>query len=175
MDNQQERLHFNIGYLLGLIDGEGSYQLSVDYGKRRKDGGRKRYFTPQTSIFNSDPRIIDKCVEILKELDITFHVWTPKLTKGHTPVTRIVVHGIGRNKKLLDIVTKYPHGKLERAKLLLAFVDRRLSIPKEELGSSIEESYSEVEYDLKNKLSQMNKEYNTRGRILRDYTLNTER
>ncbi len=174
MDNQQERLHFNIGYLLGIIDGEGSYQLTVDYGKRDENGGRKRYFTPQTSIFNSDPKIIDKCVQILRELGITFHVWTPKLTKGHSPVTRIVVHGIGRNKKLLDIVTKYPHGKLDRANILLAFVDRRLSIPKEELHG-IAETYSEIEYELKNKLSEMNNEYNTKGRILRDYTLNAER
>lgn len=173
MDNPQERLHFDIGYLLGLIDGEGSYQLTVDYGKRYK-GSRKRYFTPQTSIFNSDPKIIDRCTEILRQLDITFHVWTPKLTKGHTPVTRIVVHGIKRNKKLLDILTQYEHGKLERAKILLAFVDRRLSIPTEELHG-IAESYSELEYELKNKLSMMNKEYNTRGRILRDYTLETER
>lgn len=169
MENPQERLPLEIGYLLGLIDGEGSYQLTVDYGHNRK-----RYFTPQTSIFNSDPRIIAKCVSILKQLDIAFHVWTPKLTKGKSPVTRIVVHGIKRNKKLLDILTKYDHGKLERAKVLLEFIDRRLSIPQKELFNG-KETYSDIEYELKNKLSQMNKEYNTRGRILRDYTLETER
>lgn len=169
MDNPQERLPLNIGYLLGLIDGEGSYQLTVDYGSKRK-----RYFTPQTSIFNSDPKIISRCVEILKELDITFHVWTPKLKKGHSPVTRIVIHGIKRNKKFLDIITKYDHAKLERAKILLEFVNRRLSIPKTALYNGTE-TYSELEYELKNRLSVMNKEHNSRGRILRDYTLETER
>ena len=59
MDNQQERLHFNIGYLLGQSTGRLISTIQVDYGQEEKRW-KRGISTPQTSIFNSDPRIITR-------------------------------------------------------------------------------------------------------------------
>lgn len=169
MGNQQERLPFEVAYLFGVIDGEGSYQLHPDVNKQ----GR-RYWSPTMNISNTDPKIIELCVRGLKIMDVAYFIWTPKISgKSKLPLIRLVVKGIKRMKKFCDYACKIEHAKLERLMLLKEFVDLRLSIPQKLLHSGHCVTYTQKECDIKNKLGELNKEYNTRGRILRDYTLNS--
>jgi len=167
-ENQQERLPYEVAYLFGIIDGEGSYQLYSDINKQRR-----RYWSPALTISNADPRIIDLCVTGLKKMNVAYHIWTPKIRgkEKHT-LYRLYVKGIKRMKVFLEQAVHIEHAKLDRAKLLKEFVDLRLSVDtKDRFREGT--SYTEKECAIKNRLSSLNKEYNSRGRILRDYTLNS--
>lgn len=167
MGNPQERLSFELGYIIGLIDGEGSYQLSADINKY----GR-RYWSPKISIFNCNPIIIERCCEALRTLGVPFHVWAPTM-KGNErfPNIRLSIAGIKRCKTIIDTLAAVPHGKSAQAALLKEFIDLRLSVDPVTKHSGHQVSYTERECEIKNELGAANKVYNTRGRILRDYTL----
>lgn len=167
--NQQERLPHEISYLFGIIDGEGSYQMSSDINKQ----GR-RYFSPLLTISNANPLILDMCTTALDMMDVAWHIWTPKKTgKEKHVLYRLSVKGIKRMKKFLDQATRIKHAKMPQALLLKEFCDLRLSIDKRLLDSGHVLTYSERECEIKNELGALNKKYNTRGRILRDYTLDS--
>lgn len=165
--NQQERLPYEVAYLFGVIDGEGSYQLVPNINKQKR-----RYFSPQVTISNANPKIIDLCAKGFNLLGCSYHIWTPQIRhKEKFPLIRIYIKGIKRMKKFLDIAVNIDHAKLPQAKVIKEFVDKRLSTDPRALVSGHELTYGQEECDLKNKLSQLNKEFNSRGRILRDYTL----
>ena len=148
--NPQERLHFKIGYILGLIDGEGCYQLEND--------GSGHYY-PSLTIGNTDHLIIKQASQYLEEFGIEYWVWTPKLTgKEKRKYFRLFVKGIRRMKKLLDLVTQYPHAKLERANILKEYCDYRLSISNKEKYKNGNHDYS-LEISLRLKLSNLNSKY----------------
>lgn len=69
----QEVTHFEIGWLAGLVDGEGSIAF---YFSRRKDGngGFTRRSSPSYRVYiiNSDMAILNKAKDILIRLGITF-------------------------------------------------------------------------------------------------------
>jgi hypothetical protein len=123
--NQQERLFFNIGYLIGIIDGEGCYQ----FGKKYEYKGYSIY-APRITIFNNNIHIIEQTIRILKELDITHNLWKTKMHgKDKSQGYRIEIAEVKRVKKFTDLILKYPSGKHERAKLLNDYCNFRLSIP----------------------------------------------
>lgn len=139
--NPQERLHFYIGYLIGIIDGEGAYQLSPD----------KKYFSPMITINNTDEEIIRLTCEALTQLGLDHHVWYPKqYGKEYRQATRVYIRGIEHVKKATDLILKYPSGKDERAKLLNEFCTYRLKK---------QTPYSDIEIQFKEKLRQMNAKY----------------
>lgn len=166
MDNQQERLLLNIGYLLGVIDGEGCYQLPVDYNVQHKP-----YFSPSIVIVNTDKRIIDRCSETLHMLNIPHHIWSPK-TYGSEKLRafRLTVHGIKRCKRYTDELYQYDHAKHDKLSIIKEFVDYRLSIPERLLKSGHVQTYGDKEIDLKRKLNELNAKGRTGSRIPRDYT-----
>lgn len=155
MDNQQERLHFYIGYLLGMLDGEGSYFIHTKYSY----GGRK-YYMPRIFISNSDKQILKMTVQAMKELGLPFYFWEAKNTKkGRKPVHQIRVIGIKRCKKMTDFLKRFPSGKRDRLQVLNDFCTYRLSIPQRKLQSGHEVTYSDIE----EKFHQKIKEFNARG------------
>ena len=150
MGDPQERLHFKIGYILGLIDGEGCYQLEHD--------GRGHYY-PSLTICNTDPLIIDQLKQYLEELNIEYFVWSPKFYgKEKRPYLRLFVKGIRRMKVVLDLVTQYPHAKIERAKILKLYCEYRLAIPKKDLYKNGNHDYTK-ENELRKRLSNLNAKY----------------
>lgn len=150
MGNPQERLHFKIGYILGIVDGEGCYQLESD---------GKGHFYPSLTISNTDDKIIQQTISYLKDLGIECWSWSPKNYGRETrSYQRIYVKGLRRLKKYLDIFTNYPHAKLERALLLKEFCELRLKIPNKQLYLNGVHNYSK-ENELRSKLSQLNSRF----------------
>lgn len=151
MGNQQERSHFNIGYLLGILDGEGAYQLSPD----------KKYYSPMITISNTDINIINQIVETLSFLGIKHHVWFPKKHgQERLNSTRVYVRGIKNVKEATDILLKYPSAKFERAKLLNDFCIHRINVTKR--GGTINQfdtRYSQIEIQFKERLRLLNSKY----------------
>ncbi len=148
--NQQERLFFNIGYLIGIIDGEGCYQ----FGKKYEYKGYSIY-APRITIFNNNIHIIQQTIDILKSLDITYNLWKTKLHGKEKSVGyRIEIAEVKRVKKFTDLLLQYPSGKKERAKLLNDYCKFRLSIP---WGKR--KSYVNEEQVFFNKLKEMNLQF----------------
>lgn len=59
-------LHFNIGWLAGIIDGEGSI---IAYRSKSNN-----FYHIRIYVINTDARIIERCLEIFTELDILAYV-----------------------------------------------------------------------------------------------------
>ena len=107
MDNQQERLHFYIGYLLGMIDGEGSYFIATKYKRKGIV-----YYMPRIFISNSDEKILGITREAMEFLGLPFYFWEARpTTENRKPVHQIRVIGIKRCKRMTDLLLKYPSGK----------------------------------------------------------------
>lgn len=169
IDNQQERLPFEVAYFFGILDGEGSYQLAGDINKQ----GR-RYFSPQMVMSNANPKIMDLSIRGLEKMGVAWYMWTPKKTDKQKHILfRLCIKGIKRMSKFLNQAVNIEHAKLPQAKLLKEFCDLRLSIDSKIKASGYVRTYSKRECEIKNELGLLNKQYNSKGRILRDYTLDS--
>jgi hypothetical protein len=149
--NPQERRYFYIGYLIGIIDGEGAYQLNPD----------RIYYSPMITIGNTDDKIIELTLEVLTFLGIPCHVWNPKKHgKERRNSRRVYVRGLKNIKLATDIILKYPSAKNERARLLNDFCNYRLLVAK---GSGdknqFKTKYSNIEIQFKEKLRKLNSKY----------------
>ena len=152
MGNQQERLFFDIGYILGMIDGEGATQIVSKY----KYNGY-HVCTPRISIYNSNPFIIQHIVEALQNWNIVFSQYTPPLHGKETrPCYRIYIEGLKRCKKLTDILLNFPSGKKERIQLINDFCNYRLSFTKNKKEN---ETYSEMVDTFRKRIRLLNAEH----------------
>ena len=150
--NQQERLFFDIGYILGMIDGEGSYQIAPKYKYKNYT-----MYAPRISIYNNNPHIIQQTINALKNWNIIFSVYAPPLHSGETRVCyRIYIEGIKRCKKLTDILLQFPSGKKERVQLINDFCNYRLSFSKNKKEN---ETYSYKVEAFRKQISLLNAEY----------------
>ena len=153
-DNQQERLHFDIGYFIGMVDGEGCYQMCPNIVRGIT------YWSPAITIANTDPLIVERTSQALDNIGLPYHVWSPKLIKGHDKRIKYIIQikGIKRVKKATDLILRFSSGKKERAKLLNDFCNFRLSIPRGKVNQW-GERYSDREREYKDKLSELNSHY----------------
>ena len=156
--NQQERLFFEIGYILAMIDGEGSICIAPKY----KYKGYKIY-APRISIYNNNPHIIQRTINALKYLKADFSIYTPRDYHGEDSSKRqkrvcyrIYIEGHKRCKKFIEILLKYPSGKKERLELLKDFCEYRLSFTKHKREN---ETYSEKVAEFREKMKLLNSEY----------------
>ncbi len=117
-DNQQVT-DIEVGWLAGLIDGEGSFDLQSGH-----------QWTPRIMITNTDQRIIDRAVEIIQRLGVGVYVWTQtKHNPRHKPIKRLAVRGIKRVHAFLPKIAPALIGKRDQAEKLLNFTTERLSRP----------------------------------------------
>ena len=136
VDNPQQTIdRADIGWLAGVIDGEGSVLLFLGVRK-----GKLNNVSPQVIIGNTDTALIDKYVDICRRLRIGVHVserkprpggapgMAPKRAKAYKPLYAASTTGFMRVKTMLEVVTPYLVGaKAERAKLIGEFIEKRLA------------------------------------------------
>jgi len=133
-DNPQETVtDMEIGWLAGIIEGEGSICLTVH---KRADRLQQVRVTPKIIITNTDQDIIGKCESVLRRLNVGRWVHTTKpnniqkakqLAVGYKAITYIEVVGIKRLHSLLQKILPCLVGeKKKRAELLFLFTDGRL-------------------------------------------------
>ena len=123
MDNQQAT-QFELGWLVGAIDGEGCVGIS------RRNRPSRLGFTlkPHVQIANCDKSFVDRCTEILAKLDIPYHVSFYEGKNRRSDSWQIAIAGLKRVIKILPLVSPLLCGeKREKAELVLEFVESRLA------------------------------------------------
>ena len=133
-DNQQQTpTEGEIGWLAGIIEGEGTISLSCWI---RKQGTKPKIGT-EIKIYNTDAGIIKKCADILERLDVGFHVsereQKPMRTTegskygGVDPMLAVSIKTLPEAYKLGKILQPYMFGdKASRLDLMLQYLARRL-------------------------------------------------
>lgn len=144
MDNQQAMSQFELGWLSGIIDGEGCFGL---HHLRTKG---YEYLRPSLSLANTDARIITRIVEDFEKLGIPYYICKQKARHaGQKNAQMIQVPGIKRVKRLLDALYPYLGVKKQQAAVLQEYVALRLSKPQSS-------PYGEDEEKLRLKLKDLN-------------------
>jgi hypothetical protein len=117
MDNQQERLAFDIGWVVGIIEGEGSILLTK----------KPRGMYPSIQIGNCNQGVIDRLVRILNQVGVGCYVTpSPSVTKGGRLFKRVDVGGFKRLQKFFEVVKlDYFEGKWHEAYLLVEYLKIR--------------------------------------------------
>lgn len=127
MGNQQERQLFDIGWLVGILDGEGCFSLCKFKTGRKKQSD---YIFPQIIIASTSPEITTKAQEILARLEISSHiVYYPSKKATQKAYWSIRVTGIKRIKRFMDVLFNYLECRKAQAKVLKDFVELRIAKP----------------------------------------------
>ena len=121
-DNIEEISDSDLGYLAGLIDGEGSLGI----GKSMQRG--RCIFTPQIQMDNTDKKIMKKYIEILNKFGLDKK---PTITKRNhirnwNDIYSVTIAKLTDIKSILESIKDVLVGKHERALILLEFVNKRI-------------------------------------------------
>lgn len=144
MDNPQVT-EFEIGWLIGIIDGEGCYTLA----KTVRHGDVS--LIPGIKIVNTNLEIVEEIIRILKALGIAHYVYNAWRTKNQKPAKRIEIMGLLRIKKFFDLLFNRMRCRIDQATILREFVELRLS--KEQ-----KEPYGNEEHTLYSILRNLNRQ-----------------
>jgi hypothetical protein len=109
----------DLAWLAGIIDGEGCFTI---YSVKRKDANSPSP-SANLTITNSNCLLLERCREILDELDIKYLYHDPK--NGHQQgrkVMRIRVKNYSSLRKLIELLLPFLIGKRDQALVMLQFV-----------------------------------------------------
>ena len=146
-DNQQKRF-MDIGWLVGILDGEGCFSLQKTSGWK---GTKYPSSSPLIQITNTNPLIILKASKIIRELGLASRVYLQK-QKECRLCYRIVVIGMKRVQRFLEFMLPYMECRREQAETLMKYVESRLS-------KGIREPYNQYEQELSDTLAKLNRPY----------------
>lgn len=124
MDNQQVTA-FELGWLVGAIDGEGCIGIT-----RRNRKGTRLGFTlkPHVQISNCDISFIRRCEDALTKMGIPYHVSHYKSKNRRRESWQIAIAGLKRVNKILPEISSYLcDEKSEKAILVQEFITSRLA------------------------------------------------
>ena len=163
-DNQQQTVSdYEIGWLAGLIEGEGSVVLSVYFRKAQENRKQQLRITPAVIMGNSDKAIIDKYLDILERLNIGRYVQMKRpnnvsasklfrlqgrINTRYRDMWMIYTSGFKRVVRLLKLI--YPHcvgEKKERARLIIQLISQRIE-KAESLGKKLNRKYDQQDIEL---------------------------
>lgn len=146
MDNQQVTV-FELGWLVGFLEGEGSFILQKQAYKKQVPT-----FRPQVFASSTDFELSERMGEILDHMNVGKLFQRRRLGKrGYKDQLCINVFGIKRCKKLLDYIIPYMIDSRRRraAETLQEFCNLRLSKPHQT-------PYGEEEQKLRDRLCFLN-------------------
>lgn len=132
-DNQQATLtEADIGWLAGIIEGEGSLAMNA---YDRKDRGANLKVQTSIMVYNTDARIIEKVTRIMDQLDIGYYikerVQKAMLHEGgvYLPTASMLcmlIKGLEDGLKILRLIRPHMVGeKAARADIMIRYLDRR--------------------------------------------------
>jgi len=115
---------FDLGWLIGVIDSDGSYVLSKQY--HYKSG--TLYFFPAIEIANDNTDLIANCDRIIKEWFKVGVYIAPKPRKTGKMGYKVSLRGVKRLYKSLPTIAEYEIAKKRQAELLLEYINNRMKV-----------------------------------------------
>ncbi|RLI61093.1 MAG: hypothetical protein DRO67_08360 [Candidatus Asgardarchaeum californiense] len=116
---------FDLGWLIGVIDSDGSYILSKQYHHKNK----VLYFFPSIEITNDSEDLISNCDRIIKKLfKVGPYIDIKKPRKNGKIGYKISLRGMKRLYKALPIIVEHEIAKKEQSTLLLEYVSNRMTV-----------------------------------------------
>lgn len=145
MDNPQERQFFDIGWLVGIIDGEGSFMIF-----RMKQPNGSICFQPMINISNTNSKIIEKAQNVIKQLGLACHVqYKVKKSVKNKSYWSLNITGLKRTHAFLTKMLSHLECRYPQASTLKRYTDLRLSKP-------CKSPYGDEEFFLINQLRELN-------------------
>jgi len=121
--NPQVERARELGWLAGIIDGEGCITLARAQKKHHEN---TPWFLPLIHISNTDPYIISEIVRIMRKYELPFWLQHRRTGKyANKNLYLVMIDGMKRVKKLLDVVIPYLIGKKEEAVTVREFIQYR--------------------------------------------------
>lgn len=161
MGNPQRSLDQSLGWIGGIIDGEGCFNMARVLNRKTK---RLTAFNPNLIIVNTDDRIIAEINRIFTNLKIGHHISQRQPRKGNQlAVTDVSIKGLKRLAHALPILMPLLISKKSRAQAMLDFCNYRLSRPYNEPYTGEETKWIEH-------IRTENAAKNGRSKPLNDYT-----
>ena len=121
MDNQQQSISaFELGWFIGIIDGEGCI------GLWSRGGARKNEYKPGLRLSNTSKKIIDSFCSVCDRLEVSYHIthYKPRSNR-HKQHWTVSIEGFKRLNKLLPVIKDILVEKKEQAILLWEWVESR--------------------------------------------------
>lgn len=136
----------DLAWLAGLYEGEGNFSLVQGSGHR---------IMPRIGLINTDRSLIDAACAVLKTFGVGHYIQTRKHgcanNVRHADAYQVNICGMKRVKTFLDALLPFLRGrKAETAQFVLAFVERRLALPKNS-------PYTKQDVELVNRVRSHNK------------------
>lgn len=119
LDNQQERLAL-LGYLAGIIDGEGWVGL---YKQKKADCRAGFGWTPTIAVHMVGPRYIDHLDDVARTLGF------PSYVAHYKTSSRWVIRGMKRTTPVLVALLPYLFVKREQAEHVIEYTRIRMQRP----------------------------------------------
>lgn len=113
----------DIGWLIGVIEGEGSFMINSHKRRFRWD------FEPKLGIVNTIPELIEEVARILKGLEIGRHVQdlTEQRRKAK-PYKRVAVEGVKRLSRFFEVIPPSRfRAKRAQAEIMHQYLKSRLA------------------------------------------------
>jgi hypothetical protein len=133
--NQQGTLavtDFEIGWLAGVIDGEGTVAFSVYSLRHRGKIIQVVRVKPQVIVTNTDKELVERAADIFKRSGVGAHFATREqhgrsfaVTKTYRPLHVANVSGFKRAKKALELIVPHLVSKKAKAELVLRYIRQR--------------------------------------------------
>ena len=169
MDNQQEIWsQSEIGWLAGILDGDGSIAMNV----RPKNTNSKIGVDLKVAITNSDGNIVKRVTDLYDKAGYTYHISDSTKTRKGNTLVHVVLGRMNHILNFLSTITPHLAGeKSGRAQLMSKFIKRRIE------RNTHRSKHGFVDYDL-NDWYCVKRFYEFMGKsipqqlkdILRDYT-----
>jgi hypothetical protein len=115
---------FDLGWLIGAIDSDGSYVLSKQHHHKNKT----LYLFPSIEITNDSEGFILNCDRVIKEWFKVGAYISPKPRKNGKLEYKISLGGMKRLHKALPVLAANEVAKKKQAKLLLEYVNNRMTV-----------------------------------------------
>lgn len=133
MDNPQAT-DAELGWLAGIIDGEGWLGMSIEteHWYRIGQNTRQKSIKVEIKVTNCDPEIVVKTAQIMQKLGVNPYIRQPKveLKANHKIHYEASTKRMAPVQRILQAIRPYLVGsKAERADLILRFIELRQANP----------------------------------------------
>ena len=140
----------DLAWLAGIIDGEGCFSIFIN----NRNDAMTPSISANLSITNSNGLLLNRCKEILDELQIKYLYNDPK--NGHQrgrKVMRVRVKNYSSLRRLIELMLPFFVGKADQARIVLEFV-------------SLAGQRGKLKYEERARLMEKIKELNRHGHLV---------